>query len=194
MSKEEKVGQDIAVHAFEVQSEMAFKYGVNLAARTIQLVGEIDESTFIQIDTALTILESQSRSAVTIKINSMGGSVYDAMAIIGRMQASKCKIVTEGFGAVMSAAIMILAAGNKRRMSKFAWCMWHEASYGHEGTVAQMQHFQRQMEREENIGAEMMERFSGAPKKFWLSEGKLGKDLYLTAEECMNLGVIDEVF
>lgn len=187
-------GQELSVQMFEVKTDMAFKYGVNVTARTIQLVGEISEETFVQFDTALTILEEESKAGVTIKINSLGGSVYDAMAIIGRMRASKCKITTEGYGSVMSAAIMILAAGNKRRMSRYAVAMWHEASYGNEGTVAQMQSFQRQMEREEKAGADMMERFTSAPAKYWLSEGKLGRDLYLNAEECMTLGVIDEVF
>jgi ATP-dependent protease ClpP protease subunit len=187
-------GQELSVQMFEVKTDTAFKYGMNVTARTVQLVGEISEETFVYLDTALTILEEESKKGITIKINSIGGSVYDAMAIIGRMRASKCKITTEGFGPVMSAAIMILAAGHKRRMSKYAMAMWHEASYEHGGTVAQMQHIQKQMEREERLSAEMMERFTEAPAKYWLSEGKLGKDLYLTAEECKTLGVIDEIF
>ncbi len=188
------MSQEIAVQMFEVKTDVAFKHGVNVTARTIQLVGDICEESFTSLDTALTILEQESKAAVTIKINSLGGSVYDAMGIIGRMKASKCKIITEGYGSVMSAAILIMAAGDKRRMSKYATAMWHECSYSSEGTHTQNKHFQTQMEREEKMGAEMMDRFTGTPAKFWLTEGKLGKDLYLSAEECETLGVVDEVF
>lgn len=189
-----QVGQETALQLFEMKTDVAFKYGVNVQARTIQLIGEITEESFIHLDTAMTILEEDSKAIITIKINSLGGSVYDAMAIIGRMRASKCKIVTEGYGAVMSAAIMILAAGKKRRMSRYAFAMWHEASYESGGTVDQMKFLQAQVEREAQMSAEMMERFTSSPKKFWLNEGKLGKDLYLTAAECETLGIIDEVF
>jgi ATP-dependent Clp protease protease subunit len=187
-------GQELAVQLFELQTDLALKYGLSLPARTIQLVGEIDQSTFMLVDSALTILEGQSKAAITIKINSEGGSMYDALAIIGRIKASKCKIVTEAYGAVMSAATMILVAGAKRRMSSISWVMHHEASYGAEGTVEQMKHLAAQMAREEQLWAETMERFSDTPKDFWLTQGKLGKDLFLNAEECLTLGVIDEVF
>jgi hypothetical protein len=75
-------------------------------------------------------MESEDKSTVTIKINSPGGSTYDAMAIIGRIRSAKCYIVTEGYGQIMSAASLILASGRKRRINKYAFLMWHEASYG----------------------------------------------------------------
>ena len=194
MSKEKEVSQEAVLQAFEVKTDFAFKYGVNVGTRTIQLIGEINEDAFYHIETAMTLLEQQSKKAITIKINSPGGSVYDGMAIVGRIRASKCQVITEGYGAVMSAAIIILAAGHKRRMSKFGWCMWHEASYDHGGTVTQMEHFQRQMKREEQMGCDAMAEFTTSPSKFWANEGKLGKDLFLTAEESLTLGVVDEVF
>lgn len=186
--------RELSVQMFEVKTEQAFKYGFNVSARTIQLVGDVSEEMFMQLDTALTILEEESKASITIKINSLGGSVYDGMAIVGRIRSSKCKIVTEGFGCVMSAAILILAAGNKRRMSKYAYAMWHEASYEDGGTLSQMTHRNKQMLRENDLACEAMERFTTSPAKFWKNEGLLGKDLYLTAEECETLGVVDEVF
>ena len=186
--------QELSVQMFEVKTEQAFKHGFNVTARTIQLVGDIDEELFKQFDTAMTILEEEAKSTITIKINSLGGSVYDGLAIVGRIRNSKCKVVTEGYGAIMSAAILILAAGKRRKMSRYANAMWHESSYEHGGTVAQMEHLNRQMKREEEMACQAMERFSSTPAKFWATEGKLGKDLYLTAEECLTLGVIDEVF
>ncbi len=187
-------GQEIAVHLFEVQTEIALKHGIDLPGRSIQLVGEIDEEMFMLIDAALTILEHQSKAKITIKINSPGGSIYDALAIVGRMQKSNCKIITEGYGCIMSAAGLILAAGNKRSMSKYAWYMFHEASWGADGTHTQIKHVAAQIEREEEMWSKAMESFTSASAEFWSREGKSGKDLYLDAGQCMELSIIDEVF
>jgi ATP-dependent Clp protease protease subunit len=193
MSKETSPAE--AIHMFEIQTDLALKYGINLPARTVQLVGAVDENMFLLVETALTLMEDQSRSAITFRINSLGGSVYDALAIVGRMRSSKCKINTEGFGAVMSAATLILAAGNKRKMSSFGWVMHHEGQLeGVEGTVEQMRHLTSQLEREEEAWTESMAKFTTAPADFWAKQGKLGKDLFLTADQCLDLGVVDEVF
>ncbi len=185
---------ELSVQMFELKMDTALKYGINIQSRTIQLVGEIDENMFILVETALTLLENDSKAKITIKINSPGGSVYDALAIVGRMEASTCKIVTEAYGAVMSAAGLVLAAGNKRRMSKRAWFMYHEASYEPGGTHSQIKHVTAQIEKEERAWINAMAEFTEAPAEYWAREGKAGKDLYLTAQECLTFGVIDEVF
>ncbi|MEZ0209217.1 MAG: ClpP family protease [Candidatus Paceibacterota bacterium] len=187
--------QELSVQMFEVKTDQAFKHGFNVTARTIQLIGEVTDEMFAELDTAMTILEEEARAGITIKINSTGGSCYDALAIVGRIRSSKCKITTEGFGAMMSAASLILASGNKRRMSKYGWCMHHEIwTEGIGGTVSQISHAAKQFEREFEMWSEMMGKFTTSPKQFWQSQGRNGKDLYLTAEECLTLGVIDEVF
>jgi ATP-dependent protease ClpP protease subunit len=185
--------QELSVQMFELKTEVAFKYGFNISARVIQLVGEVCEEMFTQFDTALTILEEESKEPVTVKINSLGGSVYDGLAIVGRIRSSKCKVITEGFGSIMSCAILIMAAGSKRRMSRYAQAMWHEGSYESVGTVEQMLHTSKQMKNEENAMCAAMEEFTGTPAKFWLTKGKLGKDLFLVAERCQELGIIDEI-
>jgi len=185
---------EIALQAFELQLDTAFKYGVNLSTRSIPIIGEISSDTFAFLDTALTILEQQSKATITLKINSPGGSVYDALAIVARIQSSKCKIVTEVYGACMSAATMILASGKLRRMSKISWVMHHEAGYYADGTHTQIKHLTEQMDREEKIWVSTMAALTGTPAKFWAEEGRLGKDLYLDSEQCLNLGIVDKIF
>jgi ATP-dependent protease ClpP protease subunit len=192
MSKE--IGQELSVQMFEVKTEAAFKYGFNVSARTIQLVGEVCQEMFMQLDTAMTILEEESRASIIIRLNSEGGSCYDALAIVGRIRNSKCKVITEGYGAMLSAGSLILASGSKRRMSKYGWLMHHEAYFGAEGSVSIVEHQVNQMKREMDLWASMMAEFSTTPKQFWATQGKSGKDLYLTPEECETLGVIAEVF
>ena len=86
-----------------------FEEGVNFRDRVILIDDEITESSFALFDAALSEMERDSKRTVTIRINSPGGSVYDALAIIGRLTSSSCHIVTEGYGHVMSAATLLLA-------------------------------------------------------------------------------------
>lgn len=170
-----------------------FEYGVSLQSRTIQLVGEIDQEKFQLIDKALTEMERQNQKSVVLRINSEGGSVYDALAIIGRLENSKCRVITEGYGCVMSAATLVLAAGGKRRVSRRAWFMHHESSYDTEGRHSEIKEIVKQKEREEAQWAEVMAEYTDKSTSFWKKNG-ITQDAYFTAEELLGLGVVDEIF
>lgn len=184
--------KELAMQAYEIQTDLAVKYGVDLASRIIQVVGEIDEDSFVRFDTALTLLEAGSKQTVTVKINSLGGSVYDALAIVGRIRNSKCQIITEAYGACMSASLLILACGKKRRMSSFAWAMHHEMSYELAGTHEQIKLAVAQAEREGTVWNTAM--FALTNCDIWETVGKQGNDYYLTPKQCKEHGVIDEIF
>ena len=112
----------------KVRLDYLFDQGVNFVDRVIQINEEIDDHSFAFVDAALSELERASKKTITIRINSPGGSVYDALAMIGRLNASSCRIVTEAYGQVMSASTLLLAAGKKRRMSKYCVFMEHKMS------------------------------------------------------------------
>lgn len=169
-----------------------FDYGVDFQRRTINLTGDVDEEMFTKLDAALNEMEAESRATITIKINSPGGYVYQAMAIVGRIRQSKCHIVTCGYGAVMSAATLILASGNKRQISKHAWFMHHESQYGVEGRHSSNKAAGAQAEREEKQWAEWMAGFSKKNKEFWYKNGT-NVDSYFSADELLELGVVDEL-
>jgi len=177
----------------ELKLKYAFEYGVNLQARTIQLVGEIDGSKFELIDSALTELDTINHKQITLRINSEGGSVGDALAIVGRINSCKSRIITEGYGSIMSAATIILAAGFKRRISKHSWFMHHESAYDLSGRHSEVKDMVKQRDREENQWAEIMAGLTNKDKGFWRKHG-IYKDSYFTAEELLKLGVVDEVF
>jgi ATP-dependent Clp protease protease subunit len=177
----------------QIHLETIFERGVNFKERIITITDEIAFPAFDFLDAAMTEMESQSRKTITVKIHSEGGSVYEAMAIVGRIKKSKCKVVTEGYGAVMSAATLILAAGDERRISEFTWFMHHEASYEAGGRHSDMKDLVAQMEKEEKIWSEWMARFSEKDADYWYETG-CKKDAYFTAQELIDLGVADEIF
>lgn len=181
------------LNRISIHYEYLFEWGVNFKDRVITISDEIDSGTFDVVDSALTEMEAEGRKAVTVKINCLGGNVYDALAIVGRLKASKCQIITEGYGAVMSAATLILACGDKRRISYLSWFMTHEATYSAKGKHSEIVAEVRQAERENRQWATAMESFTQKDAKFWENAGK-GEDAYFTPEELLSFGVVDEVF
>lgn len=176
----------------ELHLNCVFEHNVNFAQRVILLNQDIDEGTFTLVENALTEMESYNGQPITIRVCSEGGDEYAAMAIVGRMKKSKCRIITEGYGQIMSAATLIFAAGNLRRISRFAAFMHHEASYDlnerHENAKAQVAH----MEWMENMWAEWMAEFSKKSKKFYLEQAK-HTDKYWTPKQLVQYGIADEI-
>jgi ATP-dependent Clp protease protease subunit len=182
-----------AFEAEKLRLEYLFENCIDLKHRIIRITGPIGDATFEDFDVQITELEKQNpRKTITVRINSPGGSVYDALAIVGRMKASKCPIVTEGYGHIMSAATMVLAAGDKRKISKFAHFMHHKSSYmvggDHDSIVEEV----AQMEREERLWSKWMSEMSDKSEKFWYDSAKK-KNFYMSAEEALKIGVVDEI-
>lgn len=178
--------------------EYAFNRGIDLNSRVIQLTEDIEDHHFDFFDAAMTTLETLNRKAIVIRINSYGGDVYTALGIIGRMRRSPLykqgRIKTEGYGKIMSASTAILAAGNKRSLSSLAEFMHHEASY-EVGFARQSEHDTALKESKalSDKWCNLMHELTGIPATFWKTRG-VGKDFYLTPQQCIDLNVVDEVF
>jgi ATP-dependent Clp protease protease subunit len=170
-----------------------FNQGLDLEHRVITIEGEIETGYFSFVDAALSALELLDDSPITLRINTPGGSVYDGNAIIGRMELSPCDIITEGLGAVMSMGTAILAAGDKRRISKHAVFMYHCSSYGVADKHSQVKHFVKQAEKEEVRAAKFMAERSKKPWAWWKKLGS-DTDAYLTPDELLEIGIVDEIF
>lgn len=170
-----------------------FKYGIDFRRRIINLTGEVDDDMFELVDQALTEMEAESRKFITIKINSPGGYCYQALAIVGRIRESKCKIVVKGYGEIMSAATLILASGDVRKVSKHAVFMYHEPSYGFYDRHTMNRDLIVQSELENKQWASAMEEFTAVPQSFWLEAGER-KDAYFTAQQLLDMGVVHEIF
>lgn len=74
------------------------------------------------------------RKPIQIHITSYGGNVYDGWGIVSHMINSKTPIHTYLYSYAMSMALAMFVAGEKRYMSKYATCMYHELSSALAGT------------------------------------------------------------
>lgn len=174
--------------------DLCLDKGIDFTNRIITLDEDIDEGHFNLFEFALSKMEKESKKAITIKINSDGGCTYTTFAIIARLQESKCQIVTKCYGRAFSAAFLLLASGDKRLMSKHAWGMHHSCNYelkrdknpNHKITV-------EQTDREELEANVFLAEHSNIELESWSKMSEF-KDHYFSAEECLEMGVIDEIY
>lgn len=99
--------------------------------RTIVLSGEIDESSVkdaIQTISFINEIDNGKEVVEPIKliINSLGGNILDGFALIGVIENSFVPVYTYGYGSIMSMALPILVAGDKRFGHPLATFMYHE--------------------------------------------------------------------
>lgn len=194
MSEQEK-NKSIAKDSESQRIDLLFERAINLKTRTLYLHGSIGDEIDAQwFDCAMSELESISSDDITLSIMSPGGDVYEALAILGRIKRSPNRIITEGYGQVMSAATILLPAGHIRRMSKYCTFMIHQSSV-HAGVrkTKDLQEFAAQMEKEERVWAQWMADLTNNDPESWYKWAKK-KDHFMYADECLKEKVVDELF
>lgn len=197
--------QDSKLDTLKHELEVNLEHGMDFKNRIIRISGSIGDCSsplaggsedyfdFNLLDIAMTKMEQESETQpITIKINSEGGLVYEALAMIGRIKNSPCTIITEGYGSVMSAATLILMAGDTRRLSRFCCTMFHSMQYGTDGAHDDIKDQVAQADKEMKKLAGYYEEFSTEKASFWTRKIKK-KEYYPTAEEMLSHGAIDEV-
>lgn len=164
----------------------------------IRIIGDINEEQYdafcIKLDAIEHINPKTRPKMVTLEIVSNGGSSHLALAFAERMRLSPVKFKTVANGYVASAATLILAKGDYRQMTKNSWVMVHEDSGEFAGTVYQLEQEVRQLRRQEDqwntlLAATTKHKSTKQDFDVLHKEG----DVYLTPQECLDLGLIDEI-
>lgn len=132
---------------------------------------------------------------LSLYINSTGGDLYEALALIDVMRNSPHIIRTIGIGAVMSAAFLIFACGDKgeRYAANNTSFMCHQFTSGGE---AKYHDIKAEMKENEELNAKMVnilkEASNLAPS---VIKRKLlpASDVYLTSTEMVDLGIADQL-
>ena len=161
----------------------------------IYIAGEINEEAFVSFSKKLAYQEraAKSNKTVNVMLMSSGGDADVALAFLDRMESSHLEICVTATGYVASAAIMILAAGDKRRMTKSSWAMVHEeAIEGLDGDkVSSLENTIRAFRRKEDHWSAILGRLTTTNMSRWEELHK--KETYLSPEECLALGLIEEI-
>lgn len=130
---------------------------------------------------------------IKIYIDSYGGAVYQCFGLIGVMEKSQTPIHTYVTGAAMSCGFIILIHGHKRFGYKHATPLYHQVSTGFWGKVADMEEDLKEAKRlQKKIEDMTIERTKITPSKLEKIY-KRKTDWFMSAEDALKLGVIDEI-
>lgn len=154
----------------------------------LHLIGGIDAESALKV---FEFLDSCKGNA-EIVLSSGGGDPYKALAIMGAMSQFKKVLTVRCYGLCMSAATIILASAPNRYMHKDAWFMVHDGDVDTDASEAEVTATLKQHKRENVQWAEILANHSNADVNQWLKMSR--KVTYLSAAECLQLGVVDEVF
>lgn len=139
-------------------------------------------------------LESKGQP-IRVRINSVGGNVYEGMAILNLIANSK--VYTESYvdGIAASMASAIAVSTNKTYMSRFAQFMTHGASMS--VIDANVLELTKEVERLGKINELLAKVYSEKTRKpiEYVNSELLGKgDRYFTADEALAVGLVDEIY
>jgi ATP-dependent Clp protease protease subunit len=176
---------------------MLFKqleWGINLGTNTMYLTYEIDTDQLYSVMTRFDnfIQYTKGKEDVNLIISSYGGDVYAMLGTIDYFNSLPVKVNTRCIGACMSAAAVILACGTgKRTMSENSTVMVHEGSAFEVGKTSDVMkgvdHLKELQKTINNILGEV----SSKDAVFWKKIQR--NDTYLTAQMCLDYGVIDKI-
>lgn len=139
---------------------------------------------------------SDEEKELTLYINSPGGSLCDAFALIDMMKHSKHYIRTIGLGSVASAAFLIFASGSpgRRYISKNTSILCHQYSDEIDSTKHHdIKSFARECELTNNRMVELLKECTGLNTTMVKRKLLPPSDVYLTAEELVELGAADHI-
>ena len=136
----------------------------------------------------------ENREPIKLILNSPGGDVYDGMGIVDAIEQSITPIHMYIHGYAMSMGFAIATCGSYRYASKRATFMYHEMSWN-TGQEKMKYH-----EQELNEGKRLWKVYDNIivqnteiPLKTLQAVRKEQKEWYITAEQALNLGIIDEI-
>lgn len=170
-------------------------YSRLLEERIIMLDGPIDSHTASLITAQLLYLESKSKDDITMYINSPGGSVTDGLAIYDTMQYIACDVSTIVTGMAASMGSVLLAAGakGKRFALPNAQVMIHQPliSGGLSGQCTDIKIHADNLVKTRDRLESILAAHTG--KDQTIVNLACERDNYLSAEEALEFGLIDEI-
>ncbi len=165
-----------------------------LEDRIILLDSEINSQVATSIVAQLLFLESQDdTSPITIYINSPGGSISDGLAIYDVMNKIKAPIVTICIGMAASMAAFLLCSGSKghRYCMPNATVMIHQPLGGAQGQATEIEIVAKRILYLREKMYNIMAKNSGTD--FETMAKACERDNYLTPEDALKMGLIDEI-
>ena len=184
--------------------------------RAINLYGDLTEQKGAEVVGGLLYLENSSivrlgeetteekedptfvARSITMMVSTHGGVASEMFSILDVMDMIKqrtCDIETMGIGKVMSAGVPILAAGSpgKRKVGRNCRIMLHNVMAGTGGTIFSMENELEEIKWVQERYIECLASYTKLTPSKIKKLLKTQKDVYISAEEAIKMGIADEI-
>ena len=184
--------------------------------RTVGIMGEINEEGSAEVVFGLLSLQNSAVHyepvdiedeesdvkevimPIEMVISTPGGNADDMFAIYDtmRMIRKDVPIRTRGIGKVMSAGVVLLAAGTKgeRSIGKNCRVMLHSVIGGHVGPMHQLDNEMQEIRNIQDQYISVLAEETKMTKRYLQSLLKKKVNIYLSATEAVELGIADKIF
>lgn len=193
--------QDVDIKNMEIRAQSNYQRtremtidDMLLENRIIFMIGEISYRMATEVIMKLLYLDNLKRGVdISLYINSPGGSVDDTMAIYDTMRFINSSVSTYCIGKAQSGAAIILAAGKegKRHALPHAKIMLHQPWGGVTGQASDIKIQAEEIVKAKQMLNEILSKHTGLTAKQIESETE--RDKYMSAEEALKYGLIDDV-
>lgn len=162
--------------------------------RILWVAGPVDDRMAIIVQAQLLFLSDQdSKKTITMHIDSPGGSVKAGLSMVDSMELCKSNIATINTGMAASMGSVLLGAGTKgmRSSLRHSRTMLHQSSGGAGGNI---QDARISFNEWEKINKELFVLLGEYSGKSWEQVAEdASRDLWLSGQEAVDYGIIDEV-
>ncbi len=169
-------------------------YSRLLKERIIFLVGPVDDNIASLICAQLLFLEAENpKKDISMYINSPGGVVTSGLSIYDTMEYIRPDVSTVCIGQAASMGSLLLTAGakNKRYCLPNARIMTHQPSGGFQGQATDIEIHAKEIINLRSRLNNIYVKHSG--KKIAEIEALMDRDTFLSPQDALKLGLIDEV-
>jgi ATP-dependent Clp protease protease subunit len=161
--------------------------------RLLWVAGPVNDNMSTVVQAQLMYLDSVNNLDITMHVDSPGGSVKSGLSIVDVMDYIKCDIITINTGLAASMGSVLLGAGTKGKRSslRFSKTMLHQTSGGTGGNIQDARINFMEWEKTNKILFELLGSYCDKTPEQVTEDAS--RDMWLSAEEAVEYGIIDEV-
>jgi ATP-dependent Clp protease protease subunit len=138
-------------------------------------------------------IDPEKRESIHLIINSAGGEVYNGFGIVDAILCSQTPVRAIVLGHAMSMALLIVAVCHERVAGPNARFMYHEGSYGVEGTGKTHKSELAEYDLMEKRYDELLGEYTSITPMMIQSVKDSSKNWYFSATEAKSFNVIDVI-
>lgn len=156
----------------------------------LTLIGDVDDW---EEDVIKTLAEQPERGEVVLYVDSSGGSVYGALAVVTLLRLKRLRATVIVLGECSSAALLIFGAAHRRLVTPYSTLLFHRMRWQSEKNIdaSEARQWARHFEQLERDLYRLQQRLFGSAEPLvqqWTSEGR-----YLSGAEVAAAGLAELV-